>query len=496
MKRDTSKLFKLVKSLTKNEKRFFKLYSNLYNQEKDKNYLFLFELLDEMKKYNEEVFLDKIKSRIKYSNLSQVKTYLKHHIFLSLKLFHRKNSKVVQHYDDIGLANLLIERKEYEEAEKILNKMLKNQSKEKNISRLADIHLTFFKLSLARETLEEYSYKENLEVLRAFERSLYTHYWQSKTYLIFSESRLFIAASNFMDVAYENQLKTFLETQLLVIDSEKIEDTKTQSFYLHTMVLVYDMLGWREKMLIYAEKLFDLLEKNEGFFDDESYCITFCTLMKAYALNKMKVKLFEIAQKFDNIVEENQELKQAYLAGKIQHICIYYNLVIKEIPSDSFHSLMEEYLNDAVSEVKLETYIKNVHYIAVIYFVRNRYKEAQKVLDKVWLKYKVSVENRCFIPINILNILCYFELGNSNIAQRELINFKRKLQRNDLFIPVLKNLVQQLTVILQESTKPTQEPFKQIIQIFEENQERKFFNFYLHFFNFWAKEKIKNTVVL
>ncbi len=76
MKRDTSKLFKLVKSLTKNEKRFFKLYSNLYNQGKNKNYLFLFELLDGMKTYNEEVFLDKIKSRIKYSNLSQVKTYL------------------------------------------------------------------------------------------------------------------------------------------------------------------------------------------------------------------------------------------------------------------------------------------------------------------------------------------------------------------------------------------------------------------------------------
>ncbi len=234
---------------------------------------------------------------------------------MSLKLFHRKNSKVVQHYDDIGLANLLIERKEYEEVEKLLNKILKGQQNENSLHKVVDIRLTFFKLALAREILEEYSYEDVWEMLRTFERSLYTYYWKSKIRLVFNEARLFIYDSNFMDVSYQNQ--------------------------------------------------------------------------------------------------------------------------------------------------------------------------AQQVLDKVLLKHKVPVENRCFIPINILNVLCYLELGNVNIAQRELTNFKRKLQRNDLFSPILKNLLQQLMIIIQSSfSLPKIEALKPIIQTFEENQERKFFNF-------WAKEKLK-----
>ena len=48
----STELFKLIKSLTKSEKRFFKLSSSL--QAGDKNYLKIFDYIEKQNEYNEE----------------------------------------------------------------------------------------------------------------------------------------------------------------------------------------------------------------------------------------------------------------------------------------------------------------------------------------------------------------------------------------------------------------------------------------------------------
>ena len=48
----STELHSLIKSLTKSEKRFFKLNSSL--QSGDKNYLKIFDFVEKQKKYNEE----------------------------------------------------------------------------------------------------------------------------------------------------------------------------------------------------------------------------------------------------------------------------------------------------------------------------------------------------------------------------------------------------------------------------------------------------------
>lgn len=48
----STELFDLIKSLTKSEKRFFKLHSAL--QSSDKNYLRIFDAIDKQKAYDEE----------------------------------------------------------------------------------------------------------------------------------------------------------------------------------------------------------------------------------------------------------------------------------------------------------------------------------------------------------------------------------------------------------------------------------------------------------
>ena len=77
-------LFSLVKSLTKSEKRQFKLYVGRLGVNSDSKFLNLFNLLDKAKTYNEASI---IKSGIvKKQQLANVKAHLYKQILISLKL--------------------------------------------------------------------------------------------------------------------------------------------------------------------------------------------------------------------------------------------------------------------------------------------------------------------------------------------------------------------------------------------------------------------------
>lgn len=83
-------VFQLTKSLTKNEKRFFKMYSQL--TEGNKNYIKLFDLLEKEKEYNEEVIKRKLKGAKFLTNLPYEKNYLYKQLLKALRIYHADSS--------------------------------------------------------------------------------------------------------------------------------------------------------------------------------------------------------------------------------------------------------------------------------------------------------------------------------------------------------------------------------------------------------------------
>lgn len=83
-------LFKLIKSLTKSEKRFFKLLSSL--QEGDKNYLKIFDYIDVHEEYNEEELKKHFKKEVFVKHLPSEKNQLYKLILKSLRAFHSEET--------------------------------------------------------------------------------------------------------------------------------------------------------------------------------------------------------------------------------------------------------------------------------------------------------------------------------------------------------------------------------------------------------------------
>ena len=77
-------LFVLIKSLSKSEKRQFKLYSGRMESNLDSKFLILFNLLDKIEVYNERLILKK--GFVSKQQLSNLKAHLYKQLLISLRL--------------------------------------------------------------------------------------------------------------------------------------------------------------------------------------------------------------------------------------------------------------------------------------------------------------------------------------------------------------------------------------------------------------------------
>ena len=113
-------LFSLVKSLTKSEKRQFKLYVGRLGVNADSKFLNLFNLLDKAKTYNEEAILQS--KIIKKRQLANVKAHLYKQILISLKLNPSHHNVRSQIREQLDFASILYHKGLYKQGLKILDK--------------------------------------------------------------------------------------------------------------------------------------------------------------------------------------------------------------------------------------------------------------------------------------------------------------------------------------------------------------------------------------
>ncbi|WP_299432713.1 hypothetical protein [uncultured Maribacter sp.] len=127
-------LFVLVKSLSKSEKRQFKLYVGRLGVNSDAKFLALFNLLDKSKLYNEKNILES--GIVKKEQLSNLKAHLYKQILVSLRLNPVNQNIRVQIREQLDFATILYQKGLYKQSLKILDKVKTTaiENEEKNIA--------------------------------------------------------------------------------------------------------------------------------------------------------------------------------------------------------------------------------------------------------------------------------------------------------------------------------------------------------------------------
>lgn len=127
-------LFVLVKSLSKSEKRQFKLYVGRLGVNSDAKFLALFNLLDKLKSYDESQILKN--GIVKKAQLSNLKAHLYKQLLISLRLNPVNQNIRVQIREQLDFATILYQKGLYKQSLKLLDKA-KNMAidnEEKNVA--------------------------------------------------------------------------------------------------------------------------------------------------------------------------------------------------------------------------------------------------------------------------------------------------------------------------------------------------------------------------
>ncbi len=127
-------LFVLVKSLSKSEKRQFKLYVGRLGVNTDAKFLALFNLMDKLKVYDERAILGS--GIVKKAQLSNLKAHLYKQILVSLRLNPVNQNIRVQIREQLDFATILYQKGLYKQSLKILDKVkgIAIENEEKNIA--------------------------------------------------------------------------------------------------------------------------------------------------------------------------------------------------------------------------------------------------------------------------------------------------------------------------------------------------------------------------
>ncbi len=115
-------LFILIKSLTKAEKRNFKLYANRFDNSGDTKFIQLFDALDKMADYDDELVIKRLNG-VEKNHLSNLKRHLYKQILISLRLIHIQKNIDIEIREQLDFARILYSKGMYMQALKMLERI-------------------------------------------------------------------------------------------------------------------------------------------------------------------------------------------------------------------------------------------------------------------------------------------------------------------------------------------------------------------------------------
>ncbi|MCB0260334.1 MAG: hypothetical protein KDE62_11550, partial [Calditrichaeota bacterium] len=117
-------LFSLIKSLTKAEKRSFKLYANRFQSGTDSKFIQLFDVIDRLAEYDEQEVLKRL-PEVKKRHLPNLKRHLYKQVLTSLRLIYIQKNIDIQIREQLDFARILYGKGMYMQSLRMLDRIKK-----------------------------------------------------------------------------------------------------------------------------------------------------------------------------------------------------------------------------------------------------------------------------------------------------------------------------------------------------------------------------------
>jgi hypothetical protein len=443
-------LFVLIKSLSKSEKRQFKIFASRLETSSNTKFIELFNIFDKSDLYDEKIILKS--GIIKKVQISNLKSYLYKQILVSIRLNIPSQNIRYQLREQIDFATILYNKGLYKQSLKILDKT-KIVALENDEKLMAYEIVEFEKLIESQYITRSIQGRADELVIQAKELN-YRNTISSKLSNLSLQLYGIMLKTGYVksDEEYK-QIDDYFKKHIAKFDEDKFGFREKYWFYnanLWRSFLVQDFVSSYK----YAHKWVTLFYDNQHmiflnpvFFLKGNHYLLESLYMLKY-MSKFKENLLRLE---DTIADARFPVNDNI--ASLSFLYVYNNKLNFHILEGTFAEA--EYL---IPEILHKLRIHNDHLdehhemmffykIASIYFGTEKYAECILYLEKIINNKNLSMREDLMCFARLLCLIAHYELGKDYYLESQLKNtYKFLLKMNDLhevqkeIIKFLKNL--------------------------------------------------------
>jgi tetratricopeptide (TPR) repeat protein len=430
----STELFKLIKSLTKSEKRFFKLTSSL--QSGEKNYLKIFDFIEKQAAYNEEELKEEFKDEIFIKHLPSEKNHLYKLVLKSLRSFYSEQSVSSILKQEMKNVEILYNKALYKECEKFVGRA-------KEIAKGSEKFYYWYELiswekKLLEEAYESGEFSNNLDELVEEEEMVISKLRNLAEYqVLYSKINLIFRSGGFTRNEGEQKAVEEIADYHLIKGKNTALSTRAASMCYYIKGLCAATNRNFKDSFEFFNKTREILDNNPNIKLDSAqrYVLTLSHLLRCYIDSKdfksaqdliADIRALEGKKGFNSIDirvrlftnSYNQELVLLHTMGEF-NACIELIGKIEEL---------QEHYGEKVNKEQeiLLTYNK-----AYSYFGVGEYKKALSYLNNVLNDNEQNLRQDIYSFARLFNLVLHFELENYDFLEYVIKSTNRYLNKQE-----------------------------------------------------------------
>ena len=498
----SSELFKLIKSLTKSEKRFFKLSSSL--QAGEKNYLKLFDAIEKQKEYNEEEIKEAFKKERFIRHLPSEKNHLYKLILKSLRIYHADNSVGSQLKEDIRSIEILYNKALYTECGKLIKKAKKLAYAHEKFYYLFEL-IKWEKLLLEEDYLSG-RFDKDLDLLITEEQEVIEKLRNVAEYqILYSKINYVFRLGGYIRNDKEREIVEEISNYPLIKGKNTALSRRAAAtcYYIKGLCAItkHDL----EESFSNFSRVVKIFEENTVLIQDipKQYIKSLSNLLIYYINSRNFDAFFELIEKMRSLRDtpgfNSTDIKlKIFTSTFYAELLAYDRMGEYEKGVEVVDSILDgiELYKDKINK---EDVILFHYHIAYIYFGSGQYKEALRYINKVLNDNETNLRQDIYSFARLFNLVIHFELGNYDLldyivksTSRFYLKRKREFSREYRFETVFLKHIKRTAKVADKRDK-LEAAFGDLKAEMEEVLKEDYEKIALEYFDFnsWVNGKVE-----
>lgn len=487
-------LARLVKALSKSEKRYFKMFSSI--QAGEKGYLKLFDAIEKLGDYDDEAIRKMFAGEDFIKRLPAVKNYLYAQILRSLRVLHAGETVDSQIKGMIEEVSVLYDKRLYRQCMKILDRA--EDLANKNELVLHQIEINVWREKVSFDSLSPDVLEKKLVDLSERETQLIS---LQKNSLQFRNlyHQILILNKKLKEARNDEELAQFQDiiSHPLMLSVHNALSFEARLHYYQAHIIYNLAKGDNEKCLETAEELLKLLESYPDKIRERPKM--YISALHNVLMGKIQLHNYE---GFEATLHKLKEVPVKSLSGEVNRFvsaCIF-EMVSYLDPGRFSDSLplreeieagMKKYA-DKINAIEEITLLYNLFYS---YFGTGEFSKALTIINKLLNEYQRELRYDVQSAVRILNLILHYELKNTMLLEynavstyRFLYKSKRLYKLESIILNFIKKKMPDIYTARDEHDAFV-ELRKEFVAIAEDPYEKKAFEYFDYIS--WLDSKIE-----